>query len=261
MSIGQELSATPLQVLRMAAAVANDGVLPQPYIVDGDAQAGKRVISEAAATMLGLILERVVTHGTGKAARIPGYRVAGKTGTAQKAVPSGGYGEEHVASFVGYVPARRPALAMVVVLDSPQGLYHGGDVAAPVFARVALPALRHLGILPDEGAIDAPPARPAPILTAAAPRRAALPLRRTGDGDPVVPDLAGATLRAALARLARAGLSARADGNGRVVGQVPPPGQVLPRGAMVRLLLKEPAPAANAAPDHPGRNGSRAGAR
>ena len=195
------------------------------------------------------------------AARIPGYRVAGKTGTAQKAVPSGGYGEEHVASFVGYVPARRPALAMVVVLDSPQGLFHGGDVAAPVFARVALPALRHLGILPDEGAIDAPPARPEPILTVAAPRRAAPPLRRTGDGDPVVPDLAGATLRAALARLARAGRSARADGNGRVVGQDPPPGQVLPRGAMVRLLLKEPAPAANAAPGSPGRNGSRAGAR
>jgi hypothetical protein len=95
----------------------------------------------------------VVDEGTAKPARMPGYSIAGKTGTAQKIGPEGTYAaNRYVASFVGFVPASRPALTILVVLDEPRGsLYHGGDIAAPVFRRIALPALRYLGVPPEPG--------------------------------------------------------------------------------------------------------------
>ena len=91
-------------------------------------------------------------HGTGQLAAIPGYRVAGKTGTAQKVDASGRYSMiDHVASFVGYVPASRPALVVLVSLDTPRGPKNqGGDVAAPLFARIAEPALRRLAVPSDD---------------------------------------------------------------------------------------------------------------
>ena len=241
LSIGQELSATPLQLLRAIAAIANGGVLPQPHIVEGAGRpgAGRRVVSERTARTVGRMLEGAVDHGTGKSAAVPGYRVAGKTGTAQKAEPGKGYGDRHVPSFAGYVPARSPALAILVVLDSPRGPYHGGEVAAPVFARVALPALRRLGIAPEVPVPHATSVRLAgtPDVVPPHPDAPSALLPRTGDGDPVVPDVAGASLRGALALLARAGLTARVEGTGLVVRQQPPAGTVLPAGSVVRVLL------------------------
>jgi len=98
------------------------------------------------------MMRSVVEEGTAQAAQIPGYSVAGKTGTAQKIGPDGRYSTAHfVASFVGFAPASRPALTILVVLDEPRGsMFHGGDIAAPAFARIALPALRHLGVAPDQ---------------------------------------------------------------------------------------------------------------
>ena len=239
MSMGQELTATPLQVLRAIAAVANGGLLPQPYIVErpgGPREPARRVISAATAAVLTTLLERTVSQGTGKLAGLPGYRVAGKTGTAQKAwTDRAGYSDEHIPSFVGYVPSRRPALAMIVVLDAPKGKeYHGGDVAAPVFARVALPVLRYLRVPPDEGGLSMPSATTMPALRKPARAR---PLLRTVGGIPVVPDLSGESLRDALALLARSGLTARVQGTGRVVRQEPTAGEVLPEGGVVRVLL------------------------
>jgi cell division protein FtsI (penicillin-binding protein 3) len=244
MSIGQELRVTPLQMLRAVAAVGNRGLLPQPHII-APGTAGpprpRQVISETTAATLNQMLERVVTDGTGKRAALPGYTVAGKTGTAQKSNEHG-YLDEHTASFAGYVPSTDPRLAIIVVLDSPRGLFHGGEIAAPVFARIALPALRWLQVPPR----SEPGGHPVAVRAGlpASPEREAPPMLRTAAGEPVVPDVAGASARTALALLARAGLTARLEGTGMVVAQDPAAGGILPEGSVVRLLLSpEPAPA------------------
>jgi cell division protein FtsI (penicillin-binding protein 3) len=162
MSMGQSIVVTPLQMLSAIASIGADGERPTPRIVrtitaaDGtesepDIPEPVRVLSRATAGALVRMMENVLEDGgTGVAASIPGYRVAGKTGTAQKVV-NGVYSHTaHVASFVGFVPSVNPALAAIVVLDEPQGKYYGGDVAAPTFARVVGPALAYLRVLPTE---------------------------------------------------------------------------------------------------------------
>ena len=162
MSMGQEVSVTPLQLAAATAAIANGGVLRRPFIVgkvvgrDGRTvrqtapDPGRQVISADVAATLRRMLEGVVLRGTGRGAAVPGYRVAGKTGTAQKIDASGRYSaRDFVASFVGWAPAQDPAILALVVIDSPRGLYHGGEVAAPVFSRIALPALQYLRVAPD----------------------------------------------------------------------------------------------------------------
>lgn len=159
-SMGQEIGVTPLQMVSAVAAIANGGVLMRPYVVSEirDAageilrqvppQAKRRVISPETARSVTRILEGVVTDGTGTKAAIPGFRVAGKTGTAQKVDPrTGVYSvSRFVASFAGYVPAENPQLAMIVVIDEPQGDAWGGTIAAPVFSRVGEQALNYLGV-------------------------------------------------------------------------------------------------------------------
>lgn len=159
-SIGQEIGVTPIQLVSAVAAIANDGKLMKPYVVsevrDGDGrilkqvfpEVRRRVVSPETAQSVTKILEGVVTDGTGGRAAIPGFRVAGKTGTAQKFDPrTGTYStSQFVASFVGYVPAARPRLAMLVMIDEPQGETLGGNVAAPVFSRVGEQVLSYLGV-------------------------------------------------------------------------------------------------------------------
>ncbi|MDH5525932.1 MAG: penicillin-binding protein 2 [Nitrospirota bacterium] len=160
-AIGQELSATPLQIITAASAVANGGRLMRPYLVKAVEKDGetitvqpimvRRVMSEEAAAKLRDALVAVTeADGTAPKAALPGYRVAGKTGTAQKARSEGrGYAKgKYVASFLGMVPADNPRLVMLVVVDEPEGRYYGGTVAAPVFRAVAGPALHYLGIHP-----------------------------------------------------------------------------------------------------------------
>ncbi|MGH7232613.1 MAG: peptidoglycan D,D-transpeptidase FtsI family protein [Nitrospiraceae bacterium] len=164
MAIGQEIGVTALQLVTAVSAVANGGWLMKPYIVSEirDAKgmavarmepvARRRPISlETARTLTG-ILEGVVKHGTGSRAAVPGYRTAGKTGTAQKIDPQTGRysGTRFVGSFAGYVPADDPRLAMVVVIDEPHTDAWGGVVAAPVFRRIAEQALPYLGVSPHE---------------------------------------------------------------------------------------------------------------
>jgi cell division protein FtsI (penicillin-binding protein 3) len=162
-SMGQEIGVTPIQMVSAVAALANGGVLMKPYVVSEvrDAQ-GKtlrqilpqvkcRVVSPETARTVTSILEGVVTDGTGAKAAIPGFRVAGKTGTAQKIDPrTGAYSSTlFVGSFVGFVPADNPRLAMIVVIDEPQGESWGGTVAAPVFRRVGEQVLNYLGVSSD----------------------------------------------------------------------------------------------------------------
>ena len=163
-SMGQEVGVTPLQMVTAISAIANGGVLMKPYVVSeirngkgqlvaqNMPQAKRRVISADTARTLTTLLEGVVTHGTGGKAAIPGFRVAGKTGTAQKVDPrTGKYSSTLlVGSFLGYVPAEDPRLAMIVVIDEPRGEGWGGVVAAPVFRRVGEQVLNYLGVTVDE---------------------------------------------------------------------------------------------------------------
>jgi cell division protein FtsI (penicillin-binding protein 3) len=160
-AIGQGVSVTALQMLGVICAIANDGVLMRPYVVssvsraDGGAllRRGPEVLSrpirpDTAAVMRGLLARVTEDGGTGTKARVEGYEVAGKTGTAQKPV-NGVYGDECVASFVGFLPARSPRIAAIVVVDEPQAERMGGAVAAPLFSRIAGEAVRCLDIPPD----------------------------------------------------------------------------------------------------------------
>jgi cell division protein FtsI (penicillin-binding protein 3) len=152
MSYGYGLSVTPLQLAQAYATLGALGVArPVSMLRVDKAVAGQRVLSERNARTLISLLESVISDGTGSKAAIPGYRVAGKTGTAWKA-SSGGYSTDHyIGVFGGVVPASNPRLAAVVVIDDPgAGKYYGGDVAAPVFATVVGGALRLMGEAPDE---------------------------------------------------------------------------------------------------------------
>ncbi len=159
-SMGQEVGVTPLQLVTAMASVANGGWLMKPYIVasirdssgkivaEQGPQVRRRPISGETAQILTGILEGVVTKGTGTRAAVAGYRVAGKTGTAQKIDSrTGAYSSTlFVGSFVGFVPADDPKLAIVAVIDEPHTEAWGGVVAAPVFRRVAEQALPYLGV-------------------------------------------------------------------------------------------------------------------
>src|SRR4030095_9524006 len=160
-AMGQEIGVTPLQVVRMVSAVANGGILYQPYVVkkvqhpekgiltDTQPQ-GERVISTETAAKLQDMLEVVVTNGTAKSSRLAGYTAAGKTGTAQKIDETGRYSAtKHVASFAGFAPATNPVISMIVMVDEPVGAHHGGDVAAPVFKQIAEEILRYMSVPPD----------------------------------------------------------------------------------------------------------------
>ncbi|MGH8136257.1 MAG: peptidoglycan D,D-transpeptidase FtsI family protein, partial [Steroidobacteraceae bacterium] len=153
MAYGYGLSVTPLQLAQAYATVGALGMhRPITFRRVQEAAPATRVLDERVARELISLLEGVVDPGgTGVKARVPGYRVAGKTGTAWKAIP-GGYSEDrYLAVFAGVVPASRPRLAVLVMIDEPRGaLYYGGDVAAPVFSAVTAGALRLMSVAPDD---------------------------------------------------------------------------------------------------------------
>lgn len=152
--IGQGIAVTPVQMVSAYAAIGNDGVRETPHIIDKiggkkvDHREAKRIVSSATANRMMSMFRDVVVEGTGTEAAIPGYTVAGKTGTANKP-ENGEYVEKYVASFVGLVPAKRPRLAVLVAIDEPHGAIWGGVVAAPAFAEIARFALQYLEVPPD----------------------------------------------------------------------------------------------------------------
>ncbi|MCP5466307.1 MAG: penicillin-binding protein 2 [Sinobacteraceae bacterium] len=152
MSYGYGLSVTPLQLAHAYATVGAGGISrPISFLRVDQPVAGERVLDERVGRQLVHMLESVVQpNGTGKHATIPGYRVAGKTGTARKSIAGGYSTERYLAVFGGVAPATRPRLAAVVTIDEPMaGKYYGGDVAAPLFAGVVGGALRLLAVAPD----------------------------------------------------------------------------------------------------------------
>ena len=151
-SFGYGISVTPLQLARAYGAIANDGkIVPLTMLHPETPVVETRVMTSATARRLQSMLELAVSDdGTGKAARVADYRVAGKTGTVRKLTPSGYSEDQYVAWFAGFAPASNPRLVMVVAIDDPRhGGYYGGEAAAPVFSRVITEALRLLDIAPD----------------------------------------------------------------------------------------------------------------
>jgi cell division protein FtsI (penicillin-binding protein 3) len=154
--IGQGIAVTPVQMAAAYAAIANGGIWSRPHLVDHVAGGGRpslykrRLVSRRIADELMLMLKDVVAEGTGQYAAMPGYQVAGKTGTAQKPDSHGGYATgRYVASFVGIVPASRPRLVVLVTVDEPHGAIWGGVVAAPAFQQIARFDLQYLEVPPD----------------------------------------------------------------------------------------------------------------
>ena len=162
LSIGQEISVSSLQMLTAMSAIANGGILVRPYVAKSIVAADgkvirenmpmqvRRVISASTAKTLAALLKGVVTEGTGKAAAVEGFEVAGKTGTSQKLDRTTGRYSRHkvVASFVGFVPVEHPQLAIIVVIDEPSILRWGGSIAAPTFREIARESLKHLRTTP-----------------------------------------------------------------------------------------------------------------
>ncbi len=154
--IGQGLAVTPLQMISAYAAIADGGVLRTPRLiesVDGHGEprdTGHRVISRKTSRDLRTMLEGVVEPGGTASVSVPGYVLAGKTGTAQKVVDGTYSDSQYIASFVGFAPAEHPQLLAAVVVDDPKGgNYYGGTVAAPAFGKIASFALPYLGIPPN----------------------------------------------------------------------------------------------------------------
>lgn len=267
-SMGQEIGVTPLQIVRMVSVVANGGVLYRPYVVKHvqDPQTGivtevepqgERIISTDTALKLQAMLEEVVADGTGKSSKLEGYRAAGKTGTAQKIDETGRYSKtKFVASFVGYAPASKPALAMIVMVDEPVGGHMGGTVAAPVFKRIAEQVLRYMSIPPDIPSY-------APQYTFKEDRRRnpeperqksearvlkvadqieSVPFRLLATGswplssaEITVPDFTGRSLRQVTEESLKLGLRLRSIGSGAAVEQAPLPGISVPAGSRVEV--------------------------
>ena len=255
-SMGYAVAVTPLQVAAAANAVANGGELLEPRLVRAVIRNGlraeipsrvvRRSIKQETAVELREIMEAVSERGTARAARVSGFRVAGKTGTTEKLINGKYSTTEHVASFVGFVPSRRPELTMLVMVDNPRGgRYTGGAVAAPIFRRIAEAALRHRAVAPTVN--PQPPIfregpEPPPVtLVSTNPRPPAAAPMLSADVNPqdgLMPDLRGMSARQAVKTLGPFGMMAHLEGDGFVTRHQPPAGSAADRGATVTLHLE-----------------------
>ena len=261
-SMGYQVSVTALQMAAAVSVVANGGELIQPRLLKGVIRDGvytpeprtvvRRVISEGAAKQLTAIMEGVVARGTAKVAQVEGFTIAGKTGTAAKTLPGGGYSTtDYNVSFAGFVPSRDPMFTILVVVDTPTKVSpYGGTVSAPIFQKIAAAVLRYRGV-------PASLNRPAPLLIArrnrhqqqvsAPPRPEVVTVAASSSDAPAVfPDLAGMSARDAVQTLVRLGFSARVHGAGAVVNQQPAAGSPLDlAGAATLWLDRRPRPDAS----------------
>ncbi|MDB4866831.1 MAG: hypothetical protein JWR03_1164 [Cohnella sp.] len=231
---------TPIQQVTAVAAVANGGKLMQPHLIKSisDPATGtkqvfepkvvRQVISPESARKVGDYLETVVSDqkiGTGKIAYIPGYRIAGKTGTAQKVINGKYSPDKYVVSFIGFAPVEDPRIVLYVILDEPQTpLAGGGSVAGPVFKKIMEQSLRHLGIMPNLSAAD---------------QANTLPASASKDVTASVTDVTGMTTGQAKTELKRHNFDAMTiGGGGKVVQQLPKAGSTLPISQPVFLLTE-----------------------
>jgi cell division protein FtsI (penicillin-binding protein 3) len=224
-SFGQGVSVTALQLASALSAIANGGYLMKPYMIekiigpDGTViretkpEVESRVISYDTALEMTRIMERVVEEGTGKKAAIPGYKVAGKTGTAQIPDPvhGGYYQDRYVASFIGFAPSDDPKIVLAVVVEAPKKMTHGGSVSAPIFKQIAEKVLFHMGISPRKELV----------------------------GAKIMPDLSGKSARDILKWSEQEGIKVKVNGSGYVTGQNPSPGDTIKEGMVCSIELKQ----------------------
>ncbi|MDD6597069.1 penicillin-binding transpeptidase domain-containing protein [Anaerovibrio sp.] len=244
MAIGQSIAVTPLQLVTAMSAVANDGVLLKPHIIkqitnaDGSVykEYGReevhRVIDSATDKTLVGLLEQVVATGGGSKAAVKGYRIAGKTGTAQKINEhTSGYMEgRYIASFCGFAPVENPELVVLVVIDDPSaGSFYGGQIAAPVARDIFSQLFRFMHISPSSDTFadmnkdkETAAARPAPAAS---------------DGKVRMPDLTGMSIRDVSQKLAELGLGIDVQGNGLARSQSIPAGAEIKSGQSVTVTF------------------------
>jgi len=272
LAMGQEIAVTSLQMATAYCVLANDGMLVKPHVVrelrapDGTVifQAkpeARRALKPETTAALRNMLEGVTLHGTARKAQLDGYTAAGKTGTAQKIDPKTRTysATKYIGSFVGFAPVNHPAVVIIVVIDEPEGAYHGGDVAAPVFREIAEQILPDLSVSPDVEMkpgtqLIAQTSRPSPqqvkedqLQTEA--REATLPkvAARSFSGQKEVvfavatkraalmPDLRGQSVRDVMRMCQQLGLRLEARGEGHALRQVPEPGAEVDPGLVVRV--------------------------
>jgi cell division protein FtsI (penicillin-binding protein 3) len=207
--------------------------------------APRRALSAGTAAAMNEILKGVVSEGTGKRAAIPGYVVAGKTGTAQKAIGHGYARDKYVATFAGYAPADHPRIVLVVTVDEPRGQYFASEVAAPIFSRILARAMAILEVPADGSEVPAPPQAPPIVIADRAPVFAGgvvpASLSRSFPDRPLtqMPDLTGMPARRAIAELSRRGVAAELSGSGFVVSQTPATGASVLPGMTCRIHLSD----------------------
>lgn len=258
-SFGHGISVTPLQLANAYAAIANGGVLNAPFIVHSirDSETGKiremeqkpirRVLTPEQASQMRMMLSAAtIEGGTGKNARVNGFTIAGKTGTAQKVNPNGrGYIKgAYISSFAGFIPANDPRFVIYIALDNPRKGFYGGAVAAPIFSRVASYAARKVGLTPvllsERNLL--PEKRKAIKLDA----EKSGGLRTVVEGDivsaslelGVVPDVTSMTLREVLKGFSGKDFNVKFRGQGVVTGVEPPVGAPLPENKEITVILR-----------------------
>jgi cell division protein FtsI (penicillin-binding protein 3) len=268
-AFGQGISVSNLQLAMAMSAIANGGELYEPVLIKKVTTATGELVREAAPTVRRRAIPESVARtlrellvavtegqGTGTEAAIDGYRVAGKTATAQKTDPATGrYSiDKYISSFIGFVPAEKPVVAIAVTLDEPMVDHAGGAVAAPIFRRVAQMSLKYRGLTPrgtDRADVAVLAKSPDPANATYALLREAAgkkpPVQEVvGGSGPVpagkvrVPDMTGWPARAALKAALELGVMPKISGTGLLVTQTPPPGQVIDKGATLSLVF-EPA--------------------
>jgi stage V sporulation protein D (sporulation-specific penicillin-binding protein) len=243
MAIGQSIAVTPLQLVTAMSAIANDGVLLKPHIIqdvknaDGsiymqtEKEEVRRTIESATDKTLVGLLEQVVSSGGGKKAAVKGYRIAGKTGTAQKIRTDGsGYLDGHyIASFCGFAPVEDPQLVVLVMIDDPSGIFYGGQIAAPVAKGIFTNAFRYLHIEPSSDPFAAMDVKKPKIPELEGQSQ----LEAVPQGKAVVPDLRGRSIRDAAEALTERGLMMESEGSGLATGQSVAPNTIVDPGSQV----------------------------
>ena len=251
-SFGQGIGVSVIQIARALSSIANGGNLVRPFIVkrvlDRDnqtieeqlPQVDVRVISENTAKQLqDMMVEVTKAGGTGVQASIPGFVVAGKTGTAQKPNPHTGgyYSDRYVSAFIGFVPAEKPRFVLAVLIDDPRKRHYGGQVSAPAFRQISERSLRVLEVTPQGTSIEI--ASPGTQISWAKRELSQIQVIDADRG--IMPDLSGLTMRQILQLFATTGTEVKIEGSGFAVTQYPEPGSEFFLSKSIRVKM-EPKP-------------------